>query len=164
MSVLSPEHFYRRVTDIELDALGTAGIRALLIDIDNTILPRDTGELTDDVRTWIGDLKSRDFRICLVSNNWHDHVKNIADSLGVEMVPKALKPLPFGFRRASKLLDMPAKAIAVIGDQIFTDILGGNLAGMTTVLVLPLSESDLPHTLMLRRIEHRIMAGRSPLP
>jgi uncharacterized protein len=164
VSVFSPAHFYRRVTDIDLDALGAAGVEAVLVDIDNTIVPRDTGELGDDLRAWVEALKTRGLEVCLVSNNWHDHVKSFADALGVHMVAKALKPLPYGFRKASRMLGKPPRAIAVIGDQIFTDILGGNLAGMTTVLVLPLSETDLVHTLALRKIERRIMAGRSPLP
>jgi hypothetical protein len=164
MPVFSPARYYRRVTDVDLDALRSAGIEAVLIDIDNTIVPRDTGELTEEMRGWVAELKERGFRVCLVSNNWHDHVKSFADALEVDMIAKALKPLPFGFRKASRMLGKSPHSIAVVGDQIFTDILGGNLAGMLTVLVLPLSETDLVHTLALRKIERRIMAGRSPLP
>lgn len=164
MSLFRPTHFYRRVTDIDLEALAAEGIDTLLVDIDNTILPRDTGEMAEELTEWSKALLGKGFKVCLVSNNWHDHVKRIADALGMCMVPRALKPLPFGFRQAVRLLGSKRSSTAVVGDQMFTDILGGNLLGMTTVLVLPLSESDLPHTLMLRRIERRLMAGRSPLP
>jgi HAD superfamily phosphatase (TIGR01668 family) len=164
MRLFSPTYFYRHVTDIDLDALRDRGIDTLLIDIDNTILPRDTGEMAEELTQWSAKLLGEGFKVCLLSNNWHDHVKRIADALGIAMVPRALKPLPFGFRSAVKLLGSSRRATAVIGDQMFTDILGGNLLGMTTVMVLPLSESDLPHTLFLRKIERRLLAGRSPLP
>lgn len=163
MSLLSPKLFYAHVTGIDLVALRAAGIDTLLVDIDNTILPRDSGEMTEELEAWTRGVLSDGFKVCLVSNNWHDHVKRIADSLGFEMVAKALKPLPFGFLRAVRLLGSSRRKTAVIGDQLFTDILGGNLLGMTTVLVLPLSESDLPHTLVLRRLERKVLAGRSPL-
>jgi len=164
MPVFSPTYFYRRVTDIDLDVLRERGVDTLLIDIDNTILPRDTGEMAEELTHWSAKLLGEGFKVCLLSNNWHDHVKRIADSLGIAMVPRALKPLPFGFRSGVKLLGSSARKTAVIGDQMFTDILGGNLLGMTTVMVLPLSESDLPHTLFLRKIERRLLAGRTPLP
>jgi HAD superfamily phosphatase (TIGR01668 family) len=164
MPLLSPNLFYRSPADIDLDALSAAGISVLLVDIDNTILPRDTGEITEEMSAWSSELLERGFRVCLVSNNWHAHVKRIADSLGFDMVPRALKPLPFGFLRAVKSAGGTRASAAVIGDQIFTDILGGNLLGMKTVLVLPLSESDLPHTLVLRRLEKLLLNGRRPLP
>jgi hypothetical protein len=164
MSLVSPDEYYRSVTDIDLEALRSRGITALLLDIDNTILPRDTGVMPDELANWVRALADGGFRVCLVSNNWHDHVKKIADALGIEMIPKALKPMPHGFRKAIRLLGVDRRETAVIGDQIFTDILGANLAGMTSILVLPLCETDLAHTLVLRRVEHRIMAGRSPLP
>ncbi|HSK46550.1 MAG TPA: YqeG family HAD IIIA-type phosphatase [Coriobacteriia bacterium] len=164
MPLFSPTFFYRRVTDIDLAALRDAGVDTLLVDIDNTILPRDTGEMAEELTEWSSKLLGEGFKVCLVSNNWHDHVKRIADSLGLCMVPRALKPLPFGFRSAVRLLGSHKRNTAVIGDQMFTDILGGNLLGMTTVMVLPLSESDLPHTLILRRLERMLLAGRAPLP
>lgn len=163
MPIFAPKLFYRHVTEIDLAALRDAGIDTLLVDIDNTILPRDTGEMTEELRAWTAHVLAEGFKVGLVSNNWHDHVKRIADSCGFQMVAKALKPLPFGFLRAVRLLGSTSRKTAVIGDQIFTDILGGNLLGMTTVLVLPLSESDLPHTLVLRRLERLILAGRNPL-
>lgn len=164
MALLSPDHYYTDVTRIDLGALRSEGVDTLLIDIDNTILPRDTGEMADELSAWANTLLGEGFKVCLVSNNWHAHVKRIADALGFCMVPRALKPLPFGFLQALKLVGSRRKNAAIIGDQMFTDILGGKLVGMTTILVSPLSESDLWHTLILRRIERRLLAGRRPLP
>lgn len=164
MALFKPDHYYRRVTDIDLAALRAEGVDTLLIDIDNTILPRDTGEMVQELSDWASALLGEGFKVCLVSNNWHDHVKRIADRFGFCMIARALKPLPFGFRQAIRKLGSHKRTTAIIGDQMFTDILGGNLAGLTTVLVMPLSDSDLPHTLFLRRIEQRLLAGRTPLP
>ena len=106
----------------------------------------------------------RGFSACLVSNNWHDRVVGVAEELGFAIVPKALKPLPFALRKAMRLMGSNAASSAIVGDQLFTDVLGGKLTGITTVLVAPMSASDLPHTLLLRKLEHVLLAGRQPLP
>ncbi|NTW29075.1 MAG: YqeG family HAD IIIA-type phosphatase [Coriobacteriia bacterium] len=161
---LSPDHYLRAVSDIDLDALAAQGIDTLLIDLDNTLLPRDTSRISDEAFAWAAEIKSRGFRACLVSNNWHDRVFNAADSLGFELVSKAIKPLPFAFLIALKKTGSSRRRAAVIGDQLFTDILGGKMLGMKTIMVLPLSPSDLAHTLLLRRLERVVLAGRQPLP
>jgi len=102
--------------------------------------------------------------VCLVSNNWHGRVSLVADELGIDLVAKAVKPLPFAFLRALRKIGSRRSSAAVVGDQMFTDVVGGKLLGMVTVMVLPLSQSDLPHTLALRRLERVLLAGRQPLP
>lgn len=148
---------------LDLKALKSAGIRALLLDIDNTLLPRDTSVFPPEFVDWLGGLPEEGLSAYLVSNNWHDHIFDRAAEVGLPVVAKALKPLPFGFLRAARALGLRMRQCAVVGDQVFTDVLGGNLAGATTVLVEPLSTSDLPHTLVLRRLERVIMAGRRPV-
>jgi HAD superfamily phosphatase (TIGR01668 family) len=162
--VLSPDFYYRSVHHIDFDALRERGVDTLLVDLDNTLLPRDTNEVPPELVAWSAQVARDGFRICLVSNNWHDRVFAVASELGFELVPKAVKPLPFAFLAALKKTASTRRRAAVVGDQIFTDILGGKLLGMTTVLVAPLSETDLPHTLMLRRLERAVLAGRQPLP
>ena len=163
MPLFAPDLYHTDVHAIDLDALGAAGIDTLLVDLDNTLLPRDTNELPDELRAWALELRSRGFRVCLVSNNWHKRVHTVAEGLGFSLVAKAVKPLPFAFLRALRILGSDRRHAAVVGDQIFTDVMGGNLLSMTTVLVQPLSTSDLPHTLVLRALERRILAGRAPL-
>ena len=118
--------------------------------------------MPDELKEWSAKLASRGFSVCLVSNNWHERVQHVADELGFDLVDKAIKPLPFAFRRALKRANAAAWEAAVIGDQIFTDILGGKLLHMRTILVFPLSETDLPHTLLLRRLEALVLRGRTP--
>jgi len=160
--VLNPDFYVHSVREIDLDALRAEGIDTLLMDLDNTLLPRDSGIMSDEVKTWADTLASRGFKVVLVSNNWHERVKAVADRLGFLIVAKAVKPLPFAFFKALKLTGSTRRQAAVVGDQIFTDVLGGKLVGIKTVLVTPLSQSDLPHTLLLRRIERVLLAGRQP--
>jgi len=162
--MLSPDYYLTNVHGIDLDALAGRGIDTLLVDLDNTLLPRDTNVVPEELRRWSQDLSHHGFKVCLVSNNWHERVSTVADELGFELVDKAVKPLPFAFLRALKKLGSTRRSSAVVGDQLFTDVLGGKLLGMTTVLVAPLSETDLPHTLLLRRLERIALAGRKPLP
>jgi HAD superfamily phosphatase (TIGR01668 family) len=162
--MFAPDYYLRSVSDIDLDALRARGIDTLLVDLDNTLLPRDSSEVPDSARSWVRSLAAEGFTVCLVSNNWHQRVSEVADELGVGLVAKAVKPLPFAFLRALRKVGSKRSRAAVVGDQMFTDVVGGKLLGMATVMVLPLSESDLPHTLMLRRIERVLLAGRQPLP
>ncbi len=163
MSLLRPDLYHTDVLAIDLESLRASGIRVLLMDLDNTLLPRDGSGITPEVRAWIEALPAAGFTGCLVSNNWHAHVEDVAADLGLPIVAKSLKPLPQAFRRGLAVAGATAEESAVVGDQIFTDVLGGNLLGMKTILVTPLSSSDLPHTLVLRRVERRLLAGREPL-
>ena len=157
--MLTPDYYYTSVLDIDLDDLRRRGIDTLLIDLDNTLLPRDSNIVPDEIKKWAASLRSAGFSACLVSNNWHERVVR-----GFDLVPKAVKPLPFAFWKALKRAGAKAGQAAIVGDQLFTDVLGGKMAGITTVLIAPLSSADLPHTLFLRRIERVVLAGRQPLP
>jgi len=164
MTVLNPDYYYRSVLDIDLSALARQGVETLLIDLDNTLLPRDGDAIPDEIRVWAANLRAAGFKACLVSNNWQNRVVRVAEELGFDLVAKAVKPLPFAFMLALKRSGATRAQAAIIGDQMFTDVLGGKLTGIATVLVLPLSSADLPHTLFLRRIERVLLAGRTPLP
>ena len=159
---MSPDLYLRSVCDIDLDALSAQGVDTLLMDLDNTLLPRDSSVMPDDIIAWAAQLPDRGFRVCLVSNNWHARVHEVAEALGFQLVAKAVKPLPFAFWRALKLMGVSRRQCAIVGDQMFTDVLGGKLLGIQTIMVLPLSESDLPHTLLLRRVEKILLGGRQP--
>lgn len=162
--MLTPDYYYRSVHDIDLGELHERGIDTLLVDLDNTLLPRDSDVIPDAVRDWVGSLASQGMRACMVSNNWHARAVQVADGLGIPVVAKALKPLPFAFRKAMEIAETRPQRCAVVGDQLFTDVLGGKVLGSVTVLVTPVSVSDLPHTLLLRRIERMLLADRQPLP
>lgn len=161
--MLRPDYYYVSIASIDFDTLRRRGITTLLLDLDNTLLPRNSEGVTDFALSWIAAARDAGFTLCIVSNNWHERVVGVARSLGVELVAKALKPLPFAFRQALERTGAKPDETAVVGDQLFTDILGGSIMKMTTILVTPLSSSDLPHTVVLRTIERRLLAGREPV-
>ena len=157
-----PDHYYTDVRAIDLDALRAEGVRALLLDIDNTVSPHHLATVIPGMPEWLASLPGAGFGVRFVSNNWHADLADRAAALGFPAVGKAKKPLPSGFRRAARELGVQMSECAVIGDQLFTDILGGNLAGAVTVLVDPLTSTDMAHTRVLRRIERVIMRRRAP--
>lgn len=162
--MLAPDFYVQSVFGMDLGILTERGVDTLLVDLDNTLLARNSGTVSDEARAWVKRAEAAGFRICLVSNNWHGRVSGVASELGLELVAKAVKPLPFAFMIALRKLGSNRRRAAAVGDQLFTDILGGKLLGMATVMVVPLSSSDLPHTLVLRRLERIVLAGRRPLP
>lgn len=93
---------------------------------------------------------------CIVSNNFSLRVRQVGTLLGVPVVGWALKPVPLGFWRAMAIMGTRPATTALIGDQLFTDVLGGNLLGMYTILVEPLSQDEFPTTRLVRRIERLI--------
>lgn len=159
MRLIAPDRYLTSVLAIDLHALRSSGVEALLVDLDNTLLPRDSQSVPADLAEWVASLPALGFKVCLVSNNWHEHVRTVANGLALPLVAKAIKPLPFAFWRATGIIGVRPGRCAVVGDQLFTDVIGGKLIGARTIMVLPLSETDLPHTLLLRRLEKRIMKG-----
>jgi len=163
MPLLQPDLYCRSVADLDFEELERRGVRMLLFDLDNTLVRRNTEEGVETARACLEDARARGMGACIVSNNWHERVQETARRLGVPIVGKATKPLGSGFRRAIEGTGLTSDQCAVVGDQVFTDILGGNLFGATTVLVVPLAGgSDLPHTRVLRALERRILKGRVP--
>ena len=106
MPLLEPDRLFARITaiDIERDLLG-AGFKAVLLDIDNTLRSRATGEIPRDAGVWLAKARDAGVRFCLLSNNWHDDVFQFAESLGLPIVAKAMKPLPFGYLSAIRKLN-----------------------------------------------------------
>ena len=163
MGFFEPDRYFLRLSRINIQAdLLNAGYRYVLLDIDNTILTRDTHEIPHDVGVWLGQARDAGITFCLVSNNWHDSVYELAQELDLPIVAKAIKPLPFAFRRALKKISAPKAQTVVIGDQLVTDVFGAHFYGLPAYLLAPLVEQDLPHTLLLRHLERVIMRGRQP--
>lgn len=163
MSLVEPERYFSRISmiDIQKDIID-AGFSHVLLDIDNTILTRDTHEVPRDVSFWLSRARSAGLTFCLVSNNWHESVYDLAKRLDLPIVAKAVKPLPPAFLVALGKLGAKRKDTVVIGDQLVTDVLGAHFLGMTAYMLQPLVEQDLKHTLLLRNVERAFMGDREP--
>ncbi|WP_139650703.1 YqeG family HAD IIIA-type phosphatase [Raoultibacter phocaeensis] len=163
MSLIEPERYFSRISmiDIQKDIVD-AGFSHVLLDIDNTIFTRDTHEVPRDVAFWLSKARSAGITFCLVSNNWHEGVYELAGKLDLPIVAKAVKPLPPAFLIALRKIDAKRANTLMIGDQLITDVLGAHFLGMTAYLLQPLVEQDLKHTLMLRNVEKVFMRDREP--
>ncbi|MDH7602825.1 MAG: YqeG family HAD IIIA-type phosphatase [Armatimonadota bacterium] len=161
LDLCRPDESVSRVTDIDLDRLMDKGFKALLLDLDNTLLPWQSMEVPADVRRWVNRAVQLGFRLCIVSNTHNPRrLRQIAAEIGVECVHRALKPRGSGFTIALAKLGCAGSEAVVVGDQLLTDILGGKLAGMYTILVDPMHPREFVGTKISRLIERFL--GRKP--
>jgi HAD superfamily phosphatase (TIGR01668 family) len=157
LKLFCPNQVANSVLDIDLQQLYSKGITALILDLDNTLLGWDAIEVPNAMRAWVNAACELGFRICIASNSLQERVEGIAKQLGVPAIPKAIKPAKRPFRRALALLNVKPEETAVIGDQVFTDVLGGNRMGLYTILINPISDKELHYTRMVRHLERRIL-------
>ncbi|MGI6035883.1 MAG: YqeG family HAD IIIA-type phosphatase [Limnochordia bacterium] len=157
LQALCPDEAHSRLVDIDLDGLLQKGIRALILDLDNTLVKWHEAEVPAEVDHWVDQAKARGFRLCIASNALPERVKLIAGRLGIPYVSGALKPRRTPFRKALMRMDVVSQETAVVGDQIFTDVLGGNRLGLYTILTRPLSRKEFPTTRMLRGLENWVI-------
>lgn len=165
---LVPYRYARVIEDVDPRALRADGIRGVILDLDNTIVPWKALQPTPAVQRWIAELLDSGVQACIVSNNFAGRVRAVAERLRVPVVTGAIKPTPWAFRKAMRVMGTTAQQTALIGDQLFTDVLGGNLLGVRTILVDPLSAREFPTTMVMRRIERlirrRVLKRIAPSP
>jgi hypothetical protein len=143
---------------IDPEVLWRKGIRGILIDLDNTLVPWRGREVFEDVRAWLEKVKTRGLQVCIISNAASgSRVAKMADWLNLPYMPRSFKPRRRGFRWGMQLLGLKVNEVAVIGDQVFTDILGGNRLGALTILVEPLSSRDFISTQVVRLMERWVL-------
>ena len=128
----------RSVLQIQPGLLRQYGIRGLMLDLDNTLTTHDNPVPAEGVLSWIDVMRQAGIALMIVSNNKPHRVQPFAAALGLPFVAEGAKPLPEGFRQAQKRMQLPFSQLAVVGDQIFTDILGANLCGVKSIYVRPI--------------------------
>ena len=128
----------RSVCRITPELLRSRGIRGLLLDIDNTLTTHDNPVPAPGVEDWIAQMREAGIALRLVSNNHPPRVEPFAKRLGIPCICEGKKPLSSGFRRAMEDMCLPKKTLCVVGDQIYTDILGANLFGVQSIYVPPM--------------------------
>ena len=158
--MFGPDRFVSRLAAVSVDDLYDQGFRGLIVDLDNTLMGFRQTEVAADHVEWVQQAHERGFRMVMVSNNFTERVTGIAAQLDIACVPNALKPLPFGMLRAVRLLQLPRRQIAVVGDQLFTDVLSGKLCGLYTILTEPIEAKDFPVTKIFRFLERLMLPDR----
>ncbi len=151
--ILYPKLYCKKVTDIELEFLKDNNIKGIILDVDNTLIDFDRN-LLEGLIEWKKNIDKIGIKCIILSNsNQLDKISTVANKLEISYISLATKPLKRGFKKAQKQLDIPAENIAVVGDQIFTDVLGANRCKMFSILVEPIAEKDYLITKIKRPLE-----------
>lgn len=124
-----------KLTDLTAELLHQKGIRLLMLDFDNTIVPYTTDVPTDEMERWLKEMNETDIQVCIVSNSKRDRVPRFCAQRGLDCITHAKKPLPKGIRECLNRYGIDAKQAALVGDQIYTDTLGANGCGVQAILV-----------------------------
>lgn len=151
--IFTPTFWLKNVMQIDKRFLKKNRVRALVLDMDNTLSMHDDPAAEDGVLEWLDEMRRLGVKMRVVSNNNAKRVAPLAKALGLEYTANGAKPLTFGVNRAVKAMGVRKRETLVVGDQIFTDVLAGNLAGIRTVLVEPFHLENKWTFKLKRRVE-----------
>lgn len=158
LRLMCPSEIVDSVSQIDILELNKRRISALLVDLDNTLVPWQGYNIQADVMDWLRRVREAGIKICIVSNTRPlKRLRQLAAELNVPHVRRALKPRRGGFRDALSILGVESSEAAVVGDQIFTDILGGNRLGLYTILVRPILGREFIGTKISRVFEQMLL-------
>jgi HAD superfamily phosphatase (TIGR01668 family) len=153
-----PDEVVSSVTDIDPANLVGQGIQAVLLDLDNTLVSWQRMDVPNAVRQWVEAMKRAGLRLCIVSNTRRRRrLEALSKELDIAYVPRAFKPRRYGLRQALDQLRASPEEAVMIGDQIFTDVWGGNRMGMRTILVLPMARREFIGTRATRLLERILL-------
>lgn len=154
---LYPNYYIRSIFDLSIPKLKKDGIKGIIFDIDNTLVPYDIEEPTEAIIDLFNRLKDAGMSITLMSNNTEDRVLKFNKKLKVLTLHRAQKPLTRSYKKALSMMHCTKDEAIIVGDQIFTDIYGGNCIGIDTYLVKPISEKDEWQTKIKRGLERQVI-------
>lgn len=159
MSVFIPDYIFERVTAISIERLKSMGIKALILDVDNTLTQHGSQTLDDDIALWLETLKLANIKLMIASNNVAKRVQPFANKINLDFTAFCVKPLPFGLMRACKAMNVNKHETALVGDQIFTDTLAAHFYGIPMLMVNPIHE-DYIITIRIKRFLEKPFIAR----
>ncbi len=162
MKLLYPNLYLESIYQLDFDKLSDKGIKGIITDLDNTLIAWKDEQLSRQLENWLEEAEHKGIKLCIVSNNHKSRVHKFAKKAGLPAIPKANKPRRKAFLAALETLNLPTEKVAVIGDQIFTDVLGGNRLGLYTILVVPIDDKEFFGTKILRMLERFILRKIKP--
>ena len=140
---LLPKIIVPALTDVRPELLHSRGIKLLMLDFDNTIVPYTTSIPTEEMGIWLETMAKSDIQLCVVSNSKRDRVKVFCAKYGIDCITHANKPFPRGIRECLAKYRINPAECALVGDQIFTDTLGANCTGVTSILVKAINNHNI---------------------
>lgn len=158
--LLIPDQRLNDIFEIDPEYLHSLGIKGIITDMDNTLVPWSDRTVYPKLSAWFADLKERGFALFIVSNNSKDRGIQLARELDIPAIWYAVKPRRKAFRKALAQMNLSPAEVAVVGDQVLTDVLGGKRLGLHTILVTPISEKEFIWTKLTRMLE-RLLVGKT---
>ena len=153
MDIFLPDKYYKNIYEIDYLKLKKDGIKCLLFDLDNTIVPPNVKKPNKKIRDLFDNLKEQDFKVIIMSNSSKKRLSIFKDELVVDCSASSMKPIKTKFLKILKEYKYDLSETAIIGDQLLTDVFGGNRVGITTILVNPISKNDITVTKFNRKLE-----------
>lgn len=157
LKMFLPGEFVKSIFEINPYKLKERNIKGIITDLDNTLVEWDRPSATPKLIEWFKEMNDSGIKVTIVSNNVEKRVKDFSDPLRIPFIYKARKPMGRAFRKAINDMQLKKEEVVVIGDQLLTDVLGGNRNGFHTILVVPVASTDGAMTKFNRKIERRIM-------
>ncbi|MBD1382068.1 YqeG family HAD IIIA-type phosphatase [Metabacillus arenae] len=157
LKLFLPGEFVKNIFEITPQKLKEQNIKGVITDLDNTLVEWDRPNATPKLIKWFAEMKEHGIKVTIVSNNNEKRVSSFSQPLKIPFIYKARKPMGKAFRRAVKNMGLKKEEVVVIGDQLLTDVLGGNRNGFQTILVVPVAATDGVVTRFNRQVERRIM-------
>nr|WP_216656354.1 MULTISPECIES: YqeG family HAD IIIA-type phosphatase [unclassified Enterococcus] len=151
-----PTWLIERIYHIKPADFQSRGFKAVLVDLDNTLIAWDNPNGTKELRDWLKEMAEAEMPVLVVSNNNAKRVKKAVEPFGILFISRAMKPFSLGIKRALKQLCLNKNEVVFIGDQLMTDIRAANRVGIKSILVRPLVESDAWSTKINRAREKRV--------
>lgn len=155
-SMFKPTWLINSVYSITPNMLKDLNIKGAIVDIDNTLIPWDQEEYSSQMAAWINEMLEEGIKLCLVSNNTTERVSKVAEPIGVKYFANALKPSRRAVRKTLDYFNLPKEEVVIIGDQVLTDVLVANRAGIRSILVKSCSKTDIIFSRINRFIERFI--------
>jgi HAD superfamily phosphatase (TIGR01668 family) len=142
LHLMLPRQTVRTIYDIDLEELKRSGIRGIMTDLDNTLVGSKVPLATPELGIWLESVREHGMQVVVVSNNKEARVRAFAEPLKLPYVFRARKPLNAAFTRALRMMSLRPQEAAIVGDQMMTDVLGGNRLGLFTILVEPIAAAE----------------------
>lgn len=152
-----PNDYVQSVFQIDIEKLANSGFKGIITDLDNTLVGWDVKTPTKEIQEWFKKANDLGLTITIVSNNSEKRVSGFSKDLDVDFIFKARKPMGRAFKKAIQHMNIKPEETIVIGDQMLTDVLGGNNNGLYTIMVVPVKKTDGFLTRLNRIIERRLL-------